>query len=137
MASASSRCSTRRTQEARDFEAVNEHNRRSNMKLIAAKATSNPMVQFIASLGLGGVLWMALVQVNEHDMTVGTVLGLPHRAAADHRAACARWSTALGPLQQGLAAGASVFEVLDEPTEDFNAGAQARAARAATSNSAT
>ena len=51
-------------QEAREFEAVNEQNRRSNMKLIAAKATSNPVVQFIASLGLGGVLWMALVQVN-------------------------------------------------------------------------
>ena len=47
-------------QEARDFETVNEHNRRSNMKLIAAKATSNPVVQFIASIGLGGVLWMAL-----------------------------------------------------------------------------
>ena len=37
-------------QEARDFEKVNEHNRRSNMKLIAARATSNPVVQFIASL---------------------------------------------------------------------------------------
>ena len=37
-------------QEAADFEKVNEHNRRSNMKLIAARATSNPVVQFIASL---------------------------------------------------------------------------------------
>ena len=40
-------------QEAADFEKVNEHNRRSNMKLIAARATSNPVVQFIASLALG------------------------------------------------------------------------------------
>ena len=31
-------------QEADDFEKVNEHNRRSNMKLIAARATSNPVV---------------------------------------------------------------------------------------------
>jgi subfamily B ATP-binding cassette protein MsbA len=30
--------------------------------------------------------------------------------------------TALGPLQQGLAAGQSVFEVLDERTEDFSSG---------------
>ena len=44
-------------QEARDFETVNEHNRRSNMKLIAARATSNPVVQFIASLGTG---WSAV-----------------------------------------------------------------------------
>ena len=115
-------------QEARDFEAVNEHNRRSNMKLIAAKATSNPVVQFIASLGLGGVLWMALVQVNEHDMTVGQFWGFL-TALLLTTAPMRTLVTALGPLQQGLAAGASVFEVLDEPTEDFNCRPQARAAR--------
>ncbi len=108
-------------QEARDFEAVNEHNRRSNMKLIAAKATSNPVVQFIASLGLGGVLWMALVQVNQHDMTVGQFWGFL-TALLLTTAPMRTLVTALGPLQQGLAAGASVFEVLDEPTEDFNSG---------------
>ena len=108
-------------QEARDFEAVNEHNRRSNMKLIAAKATSNPVVQFIASLGLGGVLWMALVQVNEHDMTVGQFWGFL-TALLLTTAPMRTLVTALGPLQQGLAAGASVFEVLDEPTEDFDSG---------------
>ncbi|HET9473306.1 MAG TPA: lipid A export permease/ATP-binding protein MsbA [Steroidobacteraceae bacterium] len=108
-------------QEARDFEAVNEHNRRSNMKLIAAKATSNPVVQFIASLGLGGVLWMALVQVNEHDMTVGQFWGFL-TALLLTTAPMRTLVTALGPLQQGLAAGASVFAVLDEPTEDFNSG---------------
>jgi len=108
-------------QESRDFETVNEHNRRSNMKLIAAKATSNPVVQFIASLGLGGVLWMALVQVNEHDMTVGQFWGFL-TALLLTTAPMRTLVTALGPLQQGLAAGASVFEVLDEPTEDFNSG---------------
>jgi subfamily B ATP-binding cassette protein MsbA len=108
-------------QEARDFEAVNEHNRRSNMKLIAAKATSNPVVQFIASLGLGGVLWMALVQVNQHDMTVGQFWGFL-TALLLTTAPMRTLVTALGPLQQGLAAGASVFEVLDETTEDFNSG---------------
>ncbi len=108
-------------QEARDFEAVNEHNRRSNMKLIAAKATSNPEVQFIASIGLGGVLWMALVQVNQHDMTVGQFWGFL-TALLLTTAPMRTLVTALGPLQQGLAAGASVFEVLDEPTEDFTSG---------------
>jgi ATP-binding cassette, subfamily B, bacterial MsbA len=108
-------------QEARDFEAVNEHNRRSNMKLIAAKATSNPVVQFIASIGLGGVLWMALVQVNHHDMTVGQFWGFL-TALLLTTAPMRTLVTALGPLQQGLAAGASVFEVLDEHTEDFTSG---------------
>ena len=108
-------------QENRDFETVNEHNRRSNMKLIAAKATSNPVVQFIASIGLGGVLWMALVQVNNHDMTVGQFWGFL-TALLLTTAPMRTLVTALGPLQQGLAAGASVFEVLDEPTEDFTSG---------------
>ena len=91
------------------------------MKLIAAKATSNPVVQFIASIGLGGVLWMALVQVNNHDMTVGQFWGFL-TALLLTTAPMRTLVTALGPLQQGLAAGASVFEVLDEPTEDFTSG---------------
>ena len=74
-------------QEARDFEKVNEHNRRSNMKLIAARATSNPVVQFIASLALGGILWMALRQIATGTLALGYVHGVPHRVAADHRAA--------------------------------------------------
>ena len=117
-------------QEAREFETVNEHNRRSNMKLIAAKATSNPIVQFIASLGLGGVLWMALVQINSGDMTIGEFWGFL-TALLLTTAPMRSLVTALGPLQQGLAAGASVFEVLDEPTEDFNSGRKARTARGA------
>jgi subfamily B ATP-binding cassette protein MsbA len=108
-------------QEAREFEAVNEHNRRSNMKLIAAKATSNPVVQFIASLGLGGILWMALVQVNQAEMTVGEFWGFLTTMMLT-TAPMRTLVTALGPLQQGLAAGASVFEVLDEPTEQFGGG---------------
>jgi subfamily B ATP-binding cassette protein MsbA len=108
-------------QESREFETVNEHNRRSNMKLIAAKATSNPVVQFIASIGLGGVLWMALLQVNHHDMTVGQFWGFL-TAMLLTTAPMRTLVTALGPLQQGLAAGASVFEVLDQPTEDFSSG---------------
>src|SRR5262245_1690594 len=108
-------------QEGRDFEQVNEGNRRSNMKLIAAKATSNPVVQFIASIGLGGVLWMALVQVNDHDMTVGEFWSFL-TALLLTTAPMRTLVTALGPLQQGLAAGHSVFEVLDEPTEDFKTG---------------
>jgi ATP-binding cassette, subfamily B, bacterial MsbA len=108
-------------QESRDFEHVNEGNRRSNMKLIAAKATSNPVVQFIASIGLGGVLWMALVQVNDHSMTVGQFWGFL-TALLLTTAPMRTLVTALGPLQQGLAAGASVFEILDEPTEDFASG---------------
>jgi len=108
-------------QEARDFEAVNEHNRRSNMKLIAGRATSNPVVQFIASLALGGVLWMALRQVAAGTMTVDIFWSFL-TALLLVTAPLRRLVQAFAPMQQGLAAGASVFEVLDEKPEEYTGG---------------
>ena len=98
------------------FELVNEHNRRSNMKLVRARAISNPVVQFIAAIALGSVLYVALRQVFSHDLQVDdffaflTALMLippPLRNLVNMS----------GPLQQGIAAGNSVFELLDQPTE--------------------
>jgi ATP-binding cassette, subfamily B, bacterial MsbA len=98
------------------FETVNEHNRRSNMKLIRARAISNPVVQCIASIALGSVLFVAIRQVFTHDMRVDEFFGFltalmlipaPLRSLVNMS----------GPLQQGIAAGQSVFEILDQPTE--------------------
>ena len=122
-------------QEAREFEAVNEHNRRSNMKLIAAKATSNPVVQFIASLGLGGVLWMALVQFNSNEMTIGEFWGFL-TALLLTTAPMRTLVTALGPLQQGLAAGAERVRGARRAHRDFSGGRRSGGC-AARSNSAT
>jgi subfamily B ATP-binding cassette protein MsbA len=108
-------------QEARDFEAVNEHNRRSNMKLIAARATSNPVVQFIASLALGGILWVALNQIVDGRMDMAEFMAFL-TAMLMTTAPLKRLMDSFVPLQQGLAAGASIFEVLDTPPEDFKAG---------------
>ncbi|MEP6886070.1 MAG: lipid A export permease/ATP-binding protein MsbA [Gammaproteobacteria bacterium] len=98
------------------FEQVNEHNRASNMKLIRARAISNPVVQCIASIALGSVLYVAIRQVFTHDMQVDEFFGFltalmlipsPLRSLVNMS----------GPLQQGIAAGQSVFEILDQPTE--------------------
>jgi len=108
-------------QETADFEKVNEHNRRSNMKLIAARATSNPVVQFIASLALGGILWVALHQIDAHTLSMATFMGFL-TAMLMTTAPLKRLMDSFVPLQQGVAAGASVFEVLDSPAEDFKSG---------------
>jgi len=108
-------------QEARDFEMVNEHNRRSNMKLIAARATSNPVVQFIASLALGGILWVALNQIIDGRMAMSDFMAFL-TAMLMTTQPLKRLMDAFVPLQQGLAAGASIFEVLDTPPEDFTTG---------------
>jgi subfamily B ATP-binding cassette protein MsbA len=108
-------------QEADDFEKVNEHNRRSNMKLIAARATSNPVVQFIASLALGGILWVALHQIVAGNLSMATFMGFL-TAMLMTTAPLKRLMDSFVPLQQGVAAGASVFEVLDSPAEDMKSG---------------
>ncbi len=109
------------TQEAADFEKVNEHNRRSNMKLIAARATSNPVVQFIASLALGGILWVALRQIAHGELALDSFMGFL-TALLMTTQPLKRLMDSFVPLAQGVAAGASVFEVLDTPSEDFKSG---------------
>ena len=98
------------------FELVNEHNRASNMKLVRARAISNPVVQCIASIALASVLYVAIRQVFTHHMQVDEFFGFltalmlipsPLRSLVNMS----------GPLQQGIAAGQSVFEILDHPTE--------------------
>jgi ATP-binding cassette, subfamily B, bacterial MsbA len=98
------------------FEQVNEHNRASNMKLARARAISNPVVQCIASIALASVLYVAIRQVFTHHMREDEFFGFltalmlipaPLRSLVNMS----------GPLQQGIAAGQSVFELLDQPNE--------------------
>jgi ATP-binding cassette, subfamily B, bacterial MsbA len=98
------------------FEQVNEHNRASNMKLARAKSISNPVVQCIAAMALGSVLFVSIHQVQGGNLTLDEFFGFltalflipaPLRSLVN----------VSGPLQQGIAAGQSVFEILDQPTE--------------------
>ena len=98
------------------FEDVNEHNRASQMKLARAKAISNPVVQCIASIALGGVLWVSIHQVFAHDMQVDEFMGFL-TALMLIPAPLRQLVNVGGPLQQGVAAGQSVFEIMDHPTE--------------------
>jgi len=98
------------------FEQVNEHNRVSNMKLIRAKAISNPVVQCMAAIALGCVLYVAIRQVFSQGMGVDEFFGF--LAALMMIPSPLRSLVSMsGPLQQGIAAGQSVFELLDQPTE--------------------
>jgi ATP-binding cassette, subfamily B, bacterial MsbA len=103
-------------QQGRAFEAVNELNRHTNMRLIATKATSNPIVQLIAAVGLAGVMYVAIGRVLSNDMLVGDFMSFL-TALLLITAPLRRLVNVFGPLQQGIAAGESVFAVLDEPRE--------------------
>jgi subfamily B ATP-binding cassette protein MsbA len=98
------------------FEQANELNRASNMKLARAKAISNPVVQSIAALALAGVLYVAIRQIFLRNMQVDELFGFL-TALMLVPAPLRSLVNVGGPLQQGIAAGQSVFALLDEPTE--------------------
>ena len=103
-------------QEARAFEQVIEANRYQNMKLLRARASSNPTVQMIAAFALAGVLYLSIKDVLAHGMTVGSFSSFLG-ALIGIATALKRLVAVFGPLQQGIAAGQSLFEMLDEPVE--------------------
>jgi subfamily B ATP-binding cassette protein MsbA len=98
------------------FEKVIEHNRRSYMKLMMTKGMSNPIVQIIASVGLAGVLYLATLDAMRDRMTVGSFTSFI-TALLLLTAPLRRLVNVAGPLQQGIAAAQSIFEVLDSPPE--------------------
>jgi subfamily B ATP-binding cassette protein MsbA len=102
--------------EARRFEQANEQNRHSNMRLIRARAISNPVVQLIAALGLAGVLYFSISQVFAEQLAVDEFMAFL-TALLLITAPLRRLVNIFAPLQAGIAAGASVFEVLDLPPE--------------------
>lgn len=114
--------------QARQFETVNERNRRSHMRLILTRGLSNPVVQLISSVGLAFVLSIAISEAIHNELTMGELAGFfagliniaqPLRGLVN----------VAGPMQQGIAAGQNIFELLDEAQEDAGAGRDASALR--------
>jgi subfamily B ATP-binding cassette protein MsbA len=98
------------------FEQVNELNRASNMKLARAKAISNPVVVCIASFALASILYVSMRQVFAHRMQLDEFFGFLTALMMIPEALRGLVNIS-GPLQQGIAAGESVFELMDHPTE--------------------
>ena len=98
------------------FEEANELNRHTNVRLISARSVSNPIVQMLAALGLAGVLLIANREIAAGTMTVADLIPFIIAAMLVSQP-LRRILNVAGPLQQGIAAGASVFAVLDGPGE--------------------
>ena len=100
----------------RQFDAVNEHNLRSNMKLILTKGISNPTVQLVTVVGLAFVLSIAIADAIHGRMSMGDLFGFL-TALVSIAQPLRELVGVAGPLQQGIAAGQSLFELLDQPVE--------------------
>jgi ATP-binding cassette, subfamily B, bacterial MsbA len=103
--------------EAQLFDDVIEKNRRSQMRLMLTKGLSDPVVQLVAASAMAWVLYSATLDAMNGVMTVGdftsfiAALGLV-------TAPLRRIINVAGPLQQGIAAAESIFEIIDTPPED-------------------
>jgi ATP-binding cassette, subfamily B, bacterial MsbA len=98
------------------FEQANELNRHTNVRLVSARSISNPIVQMLAALGLAGVLLIANREIAAGTLTVADLIPFVIAAMLVSQP-LRRILNVAGPLQQGIAAGASVFAVLDAPAE--------------------
>jgi subfamily B ATP-binding cassette protein MsbA len=101
---------------SRQFAAVNERNLRSNMRLVLTKGLSNPIVQLLTASGCAFVLSIAIADTIHQRMSMGELLGF-FAALVGIAQPLRELVGVAGPLQQGIAAGQSLFELLDEPSE--------------------
>ena len=102
--------------ERRKFELANEQTFRSTMKWIKVRGLANPVVQGIASIALAVVLWMATKQALDGELEVPTFTAFL-AALLSIMNPLRDLVNVSGPIQQGIAAGESLFEVIDEPLE--------------------
>jgi subfamily B ATP-binding cassette protein MsbA len=105
----------------RQFGAVNERNRLSNMRLILTRGVSNPIVQTISSIGMAFVLSLAISAAIRGEMSMGDLVGFIV-ALAGLSQPLQQFIGVTGSLQQGIAAAQNLFELLDEPDEPQTGG---------------
>ena len=102
--------------EAKRFEQRSERLRGFMLRVASTSATTEPVTQLINSLSVSIIIVIALSQAGDGNMTVGgfasfitamlmTLTPLKHLAAVN------------GPLQRGLAAGSTVFGIIDANPE--------------------
>lgn len=104
------------THEAVRFDSVNQQNRRQRMKKIATEATTQPIIQFIAVLGLSGVIYLATLPGMIEKITPGTFVSFV-TAMFLLLPPLKRLTKVNSTIQAGIAASESVFNLLDEHPE--------------------
>ena len=108
------------------FERANEDNRRHFMKRSLVSAISVPLTIFIAGIGLAVIIWYALNQSGDNQISAGTFVSYI-TAAVMLMQPLRRLSKVNEVIQTGVAASASIFGTLDRPpeadlgTEEFSA----------------
>ncbi len=102
--------------ERKRFHRVNNRVRQFNLKLAAVSEGSGPLVQLLAIMALGAVIYFAALQSAANQITVGGFVSL-FGAMAMLLAPIKRLTKVNEYLQRGLAAAETIFALLDEAPE--------------------
>ena len=102
--------------EAARFHSQTDNVRRSMMKQTTAAAASVPLVQLLAGIALAAIIYFATGQAGGNSATVGEFVSFI-TAMLMLTAPLKRITGVNEPLQRGLAAAESVFQLIDEASE--------------------
>ena len=105
------------TYESHRFDEVSKKNLRQGMKIVVTNSINTPAVQLLMATAMAVVVWLALRPSVIDSITAGEFIS--YIAAAGLLSKPVRSLTDVNQkLQRGLAAGESIFALLDEPEEN-------------------
>ena len=103
-------------EERRAFEAVNERNRGFNMTETAVKAANEPIVMLLVALALAAIVYIASSGSVADRISVGAFMSFITAMLLLFQP-LKRMTTLNNQIQKGIAAGESLFEILDLESE--------------------
>jgi subfamily B ATP-binding cassette protein MsbA len=103
--------------EARRFDRSNQKQRGYNMRQVMAASATVPIVQIFASVAVAVIISIALQQSAANELSVGSFVSFI-TAMLMLLTPIKHLTEVNSPLQRGLAAAESVFELLDERAEE-------------------
>ena len=103
--------------EARRFDRSNQKQRGYNMRQVMAASATVPIVQIFASIAVAVIISIALQQSAANELSVGSFVSFI-TAMLMLLTPIKHLTEVNSPLQRGLAAAESVFELLDERAEE-------------------
>lgn len=102
--------------EARKFEAENENNFQRHMKRVATEATSGSLIQLIYICGFAAVLYVVSLDSIRSTISTGSLISFI-AAMSMLLSPIKRVANLANVFQRGIAAGSSIFELLDTGRE--------------------
>ncbi|AOU98021.1 lipid A export permease/ATP-binding protein MsbA [Acidihalobacter yilgarnensis] len=102
--------------ETRRFDEVNQRSRWLQLRSTAAQAASLPVMEFIASIGIAFIIYLATSGTLLESMNVGSFVSFV-TAVLMLMEPLRRLAQINPTLQKGIAAGETIFELIDTPPE--------------------